>query len=232
MFDTQVTVVGNLVADPRITYLNDEQPVASFRLASTPRRFDRASGEWKDGDTLFTSVTCWRALAENVYQSLKKGMSVIVIGRLSVRPYETKDGDKRQSVDIDAMAVGPDLGRATTIVKRIERAAQPTQEGSSATDFTSAGPTESPGDSHGEDGGDDAVAPGSIDWGVSFTEPVNASVDSVFRGEVPQMDEDGTGPVIDLMAATAEPAESAEAAESAPAQLASTGGRWRSRSAG
>jgi single-strand DNA-binding protein len=128
MFDTQVTVVGNLVADPRLAYTKDGQPIASFRLASTPRRFDRASGEWKDGDTLFTSVTCWRSLAENVHLSLRKGNSVIVIGRLSVRPYETKDGDKRQSVDIDAMAVGPDLGRATTIIKRIERTAQPSAE--------------------------------------------------------------------------------------------------------
>ena len=110
MFDTQVTVVGNLVAEPRLASTNDGQAVASFRLASTPRRFDRATGEWKDGDTLFTNVTCWRALAENVFASLKKGSSVIVLGRLSVRPYETKDGDKRQSVDIDAIAVGPELG--------------------------------------------------------------------------------------------------------------------------
>ncbi|HEY5050036.1 MAG TPA: single-stranded DNA-binding protein, partial [Acidothermaceae bacterium] len=98
MFDTQVTVVGNLVAEPRLAFTNDGQAVASFRLASTPRRFDRATGEWKDGDTLFTSVTCWRALAENVSASLKKGSSVIVLGRLSVRPYETRDGAQRQSV--------------------------------------------------------------------------------------------------------------------------------------
>ncbi|HEY3924773.1 MAG TPA: single-stranded DNA-binding protein [Acidothermaceae bacterium] len=163
MFDTQVTVVGNLVAEPRLTYLKDGQPVASFRLASTPRRFDRASGQWKDGDTLFTNVNCWRALAENVYQSLKKGNSVIVIGRLSVRPYETKDGDKRQSVDIDAMAVGPDLGRVTTIVKRAERTSTPAVEseveGPSEHDLV---PSEV-ADADGEDDG--ATAAAGVDWG-------------------------------------------------------------------
>jgi single-strand DNA-binding protein len=231
MFDTQVTVVGNLVAEPRMAYTKDGQPIASFRLASTPRRFDRASGEWKDGDTLFTSVTCWRALAENVYMSLKKGNSVIVIGRLSVRPYETKDGDKRQSVDIDAMAVGPDLGRATTIIKRVERSSQPSAEaGSAAPSADDLVPSADGFD--GEDGEDgDVASPGATDWGVSFAEPVNASVDSGFRGDVPEMDEDGTGPVIDLMAAAVDPADTTEALEPVPA-LASTGGRWRSRSGG
>jgi single-strand DNA-binding protein len=233
MFDTQVTVVGNLVAEPRLAYTKDGQPVASFRLASTPRRFDRAAGEWKDGDTLFTSVTCWRALAENVYMSLKKGTSVIVIGRLSVRPYETKDGDKRQSVDIDAMAVGPDLGRATTIIKRVERTAQPSQEAPGAADFANTGSAELPGDSDGEGDGD-ATASGSIDWGVSLGEPYGDALAGVVGRDVPQMDDDGTGSVIDAMAASPHPAdtaETAELAEPAPA-LASTGGRWRSRSAG
>jgi single-strand DNA-binding protein len=231
MFDTQVTVVGNLVAEPRLASTNDGQAVASFRLASTPRRFDRATGEWKDGDTLFTNVTCWRALAENVYASLKKGSSVIVLGRLSVRPYETKDGDKRQSVDIDAIAVGPELGRAITLIKRAERAVQPTQEAPGSADFASAGSSELPGDSERADGDGDTTAPGSIDWGVSLGEPYGDSLGGLVGRDVPQMDEDGTGPVIDLMAAPMDPAETAEPAE-AVAQLASTGGRWRSRSAG
>ena len=223
MFDTQVTVVGNLVAEPRLAETKDGQAVASFRLASTPRRFDRGTGEWKDGDTLFTNVTCWRALAENVYMSLKKGTSVIVIGRLSVRPYETKDGDKRQSVDIDAMAVGPDLGRATTIIKRVERTVQPTQDAPTSADFASVGSAESFGDSDGEDGDDGAgITPSATAWGVSLGEPSGG-----LPIDVPRMDEDGTGPAIDVMAATDE----SEAAEPV-AQLASTGGRWRSRSAG
>ena len=225
MFDTQVTVVGNLVAEPRLSSTKDGQSVASFRLASTPRRFDRATGEWKDGDTLFTGVTCWRSLAENVYQSLKKGNSVIVIGRLSVRPYETKDGDKRQSVDIDAMAIGPDLSRVTTIIKRAERTSTPAIEAEveapSEHDLLRSDVV----DGNGED--DEATTPHGIDWGVSFTEPLDASVDSDFRGEVAQMDDDGPGRAIDLM-----PAPMAPAAEPVPAQLASSGGRWRGRSAG
>jgi single-strand DNA-binding protein len=226
MFDTQVTVVGNLVAEPRLAFTNDGQAVASFRLASTPRRFDRATEEWKDGDTLFTSVTCWRALAENVSASLKKGSSVIVLGRLSVRPYETKDGDKRQSVDIDAIAVGPELGRAITLIKRAERAvpaAGATQIApSTADDFAAL--AEGP---EGADSGEGDVTSGATDWGVSLGEPFG---DPLGR-DVPQMDDDGTGPVIDVMAASLDPADTSETAEPAPA-LASTGGRWRSRSAG
>lgn len=226
MFDTQVTVVGNLVADPRITYLNDGQPVASFRLASTPRRFDRATGEWKDGDTLFTSVTCWRALAENVHLSLRKGNSVIVIGRLSVRPYETRDGDKRQSVDIDAMAVGPDLGRATTIIKRVERSVQPSTgteaASSTAQDFVTAEGPEGEDGEHDDDG--DLMTVGSTDWGVSLGQPFSDAIGSPVGNDV---DDDGTGPAIDPMAVL----DQAEVAEPV-GQLASTGGRWRGRSAG
>lgn len=229
MFDTQVTVVGNLVADPRMSETKDGQQIASFRLASTPRRFDRAAGEWKDGDTLFTSVTCWRSLAENVHLSLRKGNSVIVIGRLSVRPYETREGEKRQSVDIDAMAVGPELGRATTIIKRVERSVQPSVEAELAAPIADDHGLTTDG-SDGDDGLDgDMVAPGGIDWGVSLGEPLGDSLGAV-AGDVPHMDEDGTGPVIDPFAAAAGLAQTAEPAEPV-AQLASTGGRWRSRSA-
>ena len=175
MFDTQVTVVGNLVADPRLYSTGDGQPVASFRIASTPRRFDRVSNEWRDGDTLYASVTCWRGLAENVATSLKKGQAAIVIGRLSVKPYETKDGEKRQSVDIDAVAVGPDLGRVVTVIKRAERgvAVVPAAAGEGGTavsrpnDWTPipshvslAG--EPSGDDSGASTGDDAEPAGDI----------------------------------------------------------------------
>jgi len=131
MLDTHVTVVGNLVADPRLIEMDGRPPMASFRLASTPRRYDRATGQWRDGETLFTSVTCWRGLAENVTLSLKKGQSVIVHGRLMKRSYETKNGEHRESVDIDALAVGPELSRVAAVVKRIERS-------SSSTPFESA----------------------------------------------------------------------------------------------
>lgn len=121
MLDTYVTVVGNLVADPRLIETDGRPPMASFRLASTPRRFDRRTGEWRDGETLFTNVTCWRGLAENVMLSLKKGNGVIVHGRLMKRGYETKAGEHRESVDIDALAVGPELSRVATVIKRVER---------------------------------------------------------------------------------------------------------------
>lgn len=121
MFDQHITIVGNLVAEPRISYVRDGVPVASFRIASNRRRFDRSTGEWRDGDTLYATVTCWRGLAENVAASLRKGQSVIVTGRLSVREYETKDGDKQQSVEIDAVAVGADLSRVVVFTKRTER---------------------------------------------------------------------------------------------------------------
>ena len=229
MFDTQVTVVGNLVADPRLAETKDGQAVASFRLASTPRRFDRATGEWRDGDTLFTSVTCWRALAENVYMSLKKGASVIVIGRLSVRPYETKDGDKRQSVDIDAMAVGPELGRATTIIKRVERSVHPSVEASSAGDVAPSVEV-SEDDDDGDEG--EGTSPGSTDWGVSLGGSFGDALGGLVGRDVPQMDDDGTGPVIDGPLGTAlDVGETDEPTETAR-PLASTGGRWRSRSAG
>jgi single-strand DNA-binding protein len=187
MFDSQLTVVGNLVADPRLAETPDGSSVASFRIASTRRWFDRASGEWRDGDTLYANVTCWRGLAENVVASLKKGQSAVVIGRLSVRPYETKDGEKRQSVDIDAQVVGSDLSRAISLVKRAERSGasgsgsagvdSPASSGSGfgevvgATDewrsigVSAEAPAVDDGDGGGDDSGDDftdALAHGTV----------------------------------------------------------------------
>ncbi len=121
MNDTQITVVGNLVTDPKINATKDGIVVTTFRLASTPRRYDRAAEQWRDGDTLYVNVTCWRTLAENASASLRKGQQVLLIGRLSVRPYETKDGEKRQSVDVDAIAIGHDLARGITQLRRMER---------------------------------------------------------------------------------------------------------------
>jgi single-strand DNA-binding protein len=234
MFDTQVTVVGNLVAEPRLAFTKDGQAVASFRLASTPRRFDRTAGEWKDGDTLFTSVTCWRALAENVSASLKKGASVIVLGRLSVRPYETRDGDKRQSVDIDAIAIGPDLGRAIALVKRAERgvpAADPALAGFPGGGLAAAPPTERDDDGDDSDGnsgglnGLDGPVPGATDWGYpSGVGPVAPAGPA--DGEPADPDDEGAAP------AAVEGVGAEAGAGAPPAQLTGVGGRWRSRSAG
>ncbi|HEX7105550.1 MAG TPA: single-stranded DNA-binding protein [Acidothermaceae bacterium] len=139
MLDTYVTVVGNLVADPRLMETAGRPAMASFRLASTPRRFDRGAGEWRDGETLFTNVTCWRGLAENVTLSLKKGQSVIVHGRLMKRGYETKTGEHRESVDIDALAVGPELSRVAAVVKRVERSTAATPPDSALAGHQGAG---------------------------------------------------------------------------------------------
>jgi single-strand DNA-binding protein len=225
MFDTQVTVVGNLVAEPRLAFTKDGQAVASFRLASTPRRFDRTAGEWKDGDTLYTSVTCWRALAENVSASLKKGASVIVLGRLSVRPYETRDGAQRQSVDIDAIAIGPDLGRAIALVKRAERGVPAPVETALAGQPVPATGVED--DDAAAPEGTDTRPPGVTDWGWSSgvaPDVAPVALDGPLDDEVDPDDDDDAEPVV------LQPAEIVKAAP--PAQLTGVGGRWRSRSAG
>jgi len=119
--DTQITVIGNLVADPELRFTSQGQAVASFRVASTPRFFDRQTNDWKDGESLFLSCTVWRQYAENVSESLSKGMRVIVVGRLKQRSFETREGEKRTSFEIDVDDVGPALRTATAKVARIDR---------------------------------------------------------------------------------------------------------------
>jgi single-strand DNA-binding protein len=120
--DTQITVVGNLVDDPQLRYTPTGQAVASFRVASTPRFLDRATNEWKDGDALFLSCNVWRQAAENVAESLLRGMRVIVSGRLKQRSYETKEGEKRVVYEIEVDEVGPSLRYASAKVNRSSRA--------------------------------------------------------------------------------------------------------------
>ena len=116
--ETTITVVGNLVDDPELRFTPSGAPVANFRIASTPRTFDRATNEWKDGDTLFLSCAVWRQAAENVAESLQRGMRVIVQGRLKSRQYETKEGEKRTVFEIDVEEVGPALKNATAKVTK------------------------------------------------------------------------------------------------------------------
>src|SRR5690625_1773607 len=99
--ETLVTVVGNLTADPELRFTNSGVALASFTVASTPRSFDRQSGEWRDGEALFLRCTVWREYAENVASSLTKGARVIVQGHLTQRSFETKDGEKRTSYELD-----------------------------------------------------------------------------------------------------------------------------------
>jgi single-strand DNA-binding protein len=119
--DTQITVVGNLVDDPELRFTPAGQPVARFRVASTPRFRDNASGEWKDGDSLFLTCNVWRQAAENVAESLQRGMRVIVNGRLRQRSYETKEGEKRTVYEVEVDDVGPSLRNASAKVNRANR---------------------------------------------------------------------------------------------------------------
>ena len=119
--DTPITVVGNLVADPELRFTPSGQPVATFRIASTPRIRDNATNEWKDGDSLFLSCNVWRQAAENVAESLQRGMRVIVTGRLKQRNYETKEGEKRTVYEVEVDDVGPSLRNASAKVNRVSR---------------------------------------------------------------------------------------------------------------
>lgn len=120
--DTQITVVGNLTADPELRFTNSGVPVANFRIASTPRTFDRQSNEWKDGEALFLQCSVWRQAAENVAESLTKGMRVIVQGRLTQRSYQTPQGENRTVFELQVDEVGPSLRSAKAHVERTPRA--------------------------------------------------------------------------------------------------------------
>jgi single-strand DNA-binding protein len=119
--ETVVTLVGNLVDDPELRFTPSGAAVANFRVASTPRTYDRQSGEWKDGESLFLSCSVWRQAAENVAESLQRGMRVIVQGRLKSRTYDDREGQKRTVFEIDVDEVGPSLRSATAKVTRASR---------------------------------------------------------------------------------------------------------------
>jgi single-strand DNA-binding protein len=150
MNETMVTVVGNVVSDPTLRVTSGGAKVASFRLASTERRFDRGVGGWRDGDTIFWQVSCWRRAAENVADSLVKGQPVVVHGRLRERGYEV-EGQRRTSLEIEASTVGHDLSRG---VARFRKAAPPAPGGAGGpadatvtalpTDAAPAGPAGAP----------------------------------------------------------------------------------------
>ena len=119
--DTQITIAGNLVDDPELRFTPSGQPVAKFRVASTPRFKDNTTGEWKDGDSLFLTCNVWRQAAENVAESLTRGMRVIVSGRLRQRSYETKEGEKRTVYEVEVDDVGPSLRNASAKVNKVAR---------------------------------------------------------------------------------------------------------------
>src|SRR6476661_8777947 len=119
--ETVITVVGNLTADPELRFTPSGAAVASFTIASTPRTFDRNSNEWKDGEALFLRCSIWRQAAENVAESLTRGMRVVAQGRLKQRTYETREGEKRTVFEIEVEEVGPSLKYATAKVTKSTR---------------------------------------------------------------------------------------------------------------
>ena len=119
--ETTITVIGNLTNDPELRFTPSGSAVANFTIASTPRTFDRQSNEWKDGETLFLRASVWREAAENVAESLTKGMRVIVNGRLKSRSYETKEGEKRTVIELEVDEIGPSLRFASAKVTRTQR---------------------------------------------------------------------------------------------------------------
>jgi single-strand DNA-binding protein len=128
--ETQITIVGNLTDDPELKFLSSGVAVAKFRVASTPRTLDKASGEWKDGEPLFLACSIWRQAAENVAESLQRGARVIVSGRLRQRSYETQQGEKRTVMELEVDEVGPSLKYATAKVNKMQRSGGDSGSGS------------------------------------------------------------------------------------------------------
>ncbi|MEP7160908.1 MAG: single-stranded DNA-binding protein [Dermatophilaceae bacterium] len=119
--DTTLTIIGNLTGDPELRFTPSGAAVANFTVASTPRMYDRNSGEWKDGETLFMRCSIWRDAAENVAESLGRGTRVVVSGRLKSRSYETKEGEKRTVVELEVDEIGPSLRYASAKITKSQR---------------------------------------------------------------------------------------------------------------
>jgi single-strand DNA-binding protein len=164
--DTVITLVGNLVDDPELRFTPSGAAVAKFRMASTPRYLDKQTNEWKDGESLFLSVNVWRQAAENVAESLQRGMRVIVQGRLKQRSYETKEGEKRTVYEVEVDEVGPSLKSATAKVVKTQRGAGAGGFGGGAAadndPWASAAPAPAPAGNAGGGGGG-WNAPGASD---------------------------------------------------------------------
>jgi single-strand DNA-binding protein len=149
--DTVITLVGNLVDDPELRFTPSGAAVAKFRLASTPRTFDRTTNEWKDGESLFLTCNVWRQAAENVAESLQRGTRVIVQGRLKQRSYETREGEKRTVYEVEVDEVGPSLRSATAKVNKTTR----------------SGGGGGGGGGYGSSGGSSSSAPADDPWAAA-----------------------------------------------------------------
>ncbi|MBO9703926.1 single-stranded DNA-binding protein [Arthrobacter sp. Y-9] len=157
--ETPITVIGNLTNDPELRFTPSGSAVANFTIASTPRTFDRQSNEWKDGETLFLRASIWREAAENVAESLTKGMRVIVSGRLKSRTYETKEGEKRTVMELEVDEIGPSLRYANAKVNRNQRS------GGQGGGGWNGGQSGNGGDSWGNQGGGSSAPSGGNQGG-------------------------------------------------------------------
>ncbi len=176
--DTQMTIAGNLVDDPELRFTPAGQPVAKFRIASTPRYLDKATNEWKDGDSLFLTCNVWRQAAENAAESLTRGMRVIVSGRLRQRSYETKEGEKRTVYEVEVDDVGPSLRNASAKVNKIAR--------SGAGNGGGQRPSGGPGGPGGSGGGRPSGGPGhSGGSGAGESDPWAADSPGGYSDEPP-----------------------------------------------
>ena len=156
--ETLITLVGNLTADPELRFTPSGAPVANFTVASTPRTFDRQANEWKDGDAMFLNCAVWRQAAENVAESLTKGMRVIVQGRLRSRSFETREGEKRTVFEVDVEEIGPALKYATAKVTRTQSGG-----GNYGGGQSSAGASGASGSNWGSGGGNSSERSGGSD---------------------------------------------------------------------
>jgi single-strand DNA-binding protein len=165
--DTQMTIAGNLVDDPELRFTPSGQPVAKFRVASTPRYLDKNTNEWKYGDSLFLTCNVWRQAAEHVAESLTRGMRVIVSGRLRQRSYETKEGEKRTVYEIEVDDVGPSLRNASAKVTRVARSGAGDGAGNGAGNGVGGFGGGQPGPGPGPGGGRPSSGPGNSGAGQS-----------------------------------------------------------------
>lgn len=177
MNETPVTIVGTVVKDLRGRRVGDDgATVVNFRIAANERRFDKETGQWGDGDSLYITVTCWRRLAENVLASLVKGDPVVVTGKLRTRDFEGKDGESRSVTEMEASAVGADLARCTTTVRRNRR-------------------TEAPADGSVADG---SVAGGSVAGGLPEVPPAPTDEELAGTERLGEL-ADAAGPLVPAM---------------------------------
>src|SRR5215207_2803570 len=173
--ETTITVVGNLVDDPELRFTPSGAAVANFRIASTPRTFDRQTNEWKDGEALFLNCSVWRQAAENAAESLVRGMRVIVQGNLKARSYETREGEKRTVFEIDVQEVGPSLKYATAKVQKTSRSGGGgggSYGGGGGAPAQQDDPWATPGVSGGGQGGGQG-GQGGGGWGGPTAQPAN-----------------------------------------------------------